>query len=216
MLLNVVIQRFSDIFSLILIGFGVVIVTYFFILGLLFFIKRNWFKKILLPLTVFTIIALGFFGFMTYRLGQGEAIEVQGIPFYRHANSAFEQDKQIRLSDFVFDDGGAGDMPVNLYIAGLSEANRLFTSPEELKELLVERRESPLAEITYLANVVERSRRPIKDSENYETEEVEKITHEFVTNTIKASDIERLRLMESYHQTLDAFEKELDDYLKVQ
>lgn len=149
---------------------------------------------------------------MTYSLGQGDPIIVQGIPFYLHANSAFEQDKQIRPSDFDFDDGGSGDMPVNLYIAGVSEANRLFTSPEELKELLVERRESPLAEITYLANVVERSRRPIKDSENYETEEVEKITQEFVTNTIKASDIERLGLMEAYHQTLDEIEKTLDEY----
>lgn len=171
-----------------------------------FFLKRNWFKKILLPLTILSLLSLGatvlFFG--VFRPQQ--AITFSGIPFYQQSEFLFEEEKLIRPSDFDFDDGGAGDLPVDLYIAGLNNERHLYNDSKKLLELIDSRRREPLAEMTYLANVQ-------KKSGNNSSDEI-RTKPEYITATIPASDIERLALMEAYHQTLDEIEEAVKHFLE--
>lgn len=170
----------------------------------MFLTKRNWFKKILLPLTILSILSIGATVLFFDVFRPQKALEVSGVPFYQHSEFLVEKENLIRPSDFDLDDGGAGDLPVDLYIAGLNNERHLYQDSKKLLELIDLRRREPLVEMTYLANVQ-------KPSGNNATDEI-RTKPEYITATLLTSDIEQLGLMDEYYQTLDEMEASIEEY----
>lgn len=112
----------------------------------------------------------------------------------------------IRPSTFGFDDGGMGDHPVDMYIAGLGKGKVIYQSPEELAKLLKERKAQPLAEISYQTRF-EKKEPGIDGDKN-------KIVTEKVTKTVSADDLKNLELLDKYFETLSIFERDLEAYIE--
>lgn len=165
--------------------------------------NKSVFNKLVRPVLLIALVLSAFSIYKIYSLKKTDGIVVSGPPFYK---KTYNMMNPIRPSTFGFDDGGMGDHPVDMYIAGLGKGKVIYQSPEELAKLLKERKDQPLAEISYQTRF-EKKEPGIDGDKN-------KIVTEKVTKTVSADDLKNLELLDKYFETLSIFERDLEAYIE--